>query len=340
MGVAILQEIFVYIYNIAFLVLYLWVINVSEYAYKTTNNGIFYYVGLLYVTLIIDSTIAFSSDLLKVTNSNYQIDTKAFYLIRILAFIIGGICYVKLMSSMINKKPQILYYIPIFAVSLLNVAFVLNSYSEQNAGVLQRSTQDASILFLCIIYFCNTFKSDSKGKNSKKKYYDRAVILTAIFMTLSCLEGILFLFLNDLNQNSFVILTSYMRVIGFNEDLFSIILSLLIIWFAKREEEEANKNNLEILVQQKMNQYQSMLHEKENASEESQVVEFCNYYNMTKRESEILRLVLKGKKNQEIADELYISVGTVKTHIYSIYKKLAVDRRSQLMHVFMEYKEK
>lgn len=89
-----------------------------------------------------------------------------------------------------------------------------------------------------------------------------------------------------------------------------------------------------------MNQYQAMIHEKENANEENQVIDFCKYYKMTKRESEILRLVLKGKKNQEIADELFISVGTVKSHIYSIYKKLAVDRRSQLMHIFMEYQEK
>ncbi|MFC7395421.1 response regulator [Scopulibacillus cellulosilyticus] len=50
---------------------------------------------------------------------------------------------------------------------------------------------------------------------------------------------------------------------------------------------------------------------------------------LTSREFEILRLIADGKSNQEIADELFIAVKTVKTHITNILSKLGVDDRTQ-----------
>ena len=50
----------------------------------------------------------------------------------------------------------------------------------------------------------------------------------------------------------------------------------------------------------------------------------------TKRELEIIELAVKGKKNREIADKLYISEKTVKHHLSKIFKKLNIKRRSQL----------
>lgn len=47
------------------------------------------------------------------------------------------------------------------------------------------------------------------------------------------------------------------------------------------------------------------------------------------REQEVLRLMAAGRKNQEIARELVIVIGTVKSHTNSIYRKLAVNSRVQ-----------
>ena len=43
----------------------------------------------------------------------------------------------------------------------------------------------------------------------------------------------------------------------------------------------------------------------------------------------MLRLVAAGLSNAQIADELYLAVGTVKSHIHHIYGKLLVSSRTQ-----------
>ena len=50
---------------------------------------------------------------------------------------------------------------------------------------------------------------------------------------------------------------------------------------------------------------------------------------LTEREREILLLLAKGKTNQEIADELFIALKTVKTHVSNLLSKLEVQDRTQ-----------
>ena len=50
---------------------------------------------------------------------------------------------------------------------------------------------------------------------------------------------------------------------------------------------------------------------------------------LTHREMEILALVSIGAKNEKIAEELFISPHTVKTHLYNVFKKISVNNRFQ-----------
>jgi len=50
---------------------------------------------------------------------------------------------------------------------------------------------------------------------------------------------------------------------------------------------------------------------------------------LTSREKEVLHLMTEGKANQEIADELFLSLKTVKTHVSNILTKLEVSDRTQ-----------
>jgi DNA-binding NarL/FixJ family response regulator len=52
---------------------------------------------------------------------------------------------------------------------------------------------------------------------------------------------------------------------------------------------------------------------------------------LTRRENTITSLVSRGAKNQEIADQLHISPNTVKTHLYSIFRKTSSRNRIELI---------
>jgi DNA-binding NarL/FixJ family response regulator len=52
-------------------------------------------------------------------------------------------------------------------------------------------------------------------------------------------------------------------------------------------------------------------------------------YILTERELEVLQLIVEGCSNAVIAERLYITVGTVKTHVRNILNKLCADDRTQ-----------
>jgi len=55
---------------------------------------------------------------------------------------------------------------------------------------------------------------------------------------------------------------------------------------------------------------------------------------LTKQEEKILNLLLANKSNKEIAEVLFVSVSTVKTHVNNVYKKLNVQSRNEVIALF------
>ena len=56
--------------------------------------------------------------------------------------------------------------------------------------------------------------------------------------------------------------------------------------------------------------------------------------NLSTRESEVLALVLEGKDNRTIANELFLSEGTIKSHVHNIMKKTGTSSRDELKKSF------
>ena len=58
----------------------------------------------------------------------------------------------------------------------------------------------------------------------------------------------------------------------------------------------------------------------------------CAEGDLSSRELEILKLIAVNYSNQQIADELFIAVSTVKKHLNNIFGKLGVDNRTQAVN--------
>jgi DNA-binding NarL/FixJ family response regulator len=56
-----------------------------------------------------------------------------------------------------------------------------------------------------------------------------------------------------------------------------------------------------------------------------------NQYNLSEREKEILNLLAGGFRYKDIADKLFISISTVRSHIFNMYEKLHVHNRTEAL---------
>jgi two-component system, NarL family, response regulator len=71
------------------------------------------------------------------------------------------------------------------------------------------------------------------------------------------------------------------------------------------------------------NQIQAAIHQNEEP------LTSANEYQLTNRELEVLKLIATGHTNQQIAENLYITAGTVRVHVHAILQKMNVADRTQ-----------
>jgi DNA-binding NarL/FixJ family response regulator len=80
------------------------------------------------------------------------------------------------------------------------------------------------------------------------------------------------------------------------------------------------------------------------SSEATQVLAYCvaqpqiDGARLTERERDVLKCMLDGLNNKEIAAKLFVSLGTVKFHVSNIFQKLGVDRRVEAVKLAIEQK--
>lgn len=66
------------------------------------------------------------------------------------------------------------------------------------------------------------------------------------------------------------------------------------------------------------------------------IAEAAQIFDLTKREHTILKMLMAGKENNEVSEELFITVNTLKKHILNIYHKLNIKNRVQMFKMIKE----
>lgn len=73
-------------------------------------------------------------------------------------------------------------------------------------------------------------------------------------------------------------------------------------------------------------------------AEPDYVFQFASRCGLSQRETELLRLVIAGKTNKEIAESLYISENTVKFHVRNLFRKTGCTKRKELIALFDSFR--
>lgn len=76
--------------------------------------------------------------------------------------------------------------------------------------------------------------------------------------------------------------------------------------------------------------------EKGTSGDKLTISDAVTEYHLTKREETILRLLLAGIGNEQICEQLVISINTLKKHVLNIYRKLGIRNRVQMFKMIRE----
>lgn len=173
---------------------------------------------------------------------------------------------------------------------------LFNYETDQLVRTIYYSFEVFITIVLTILLFVYNFK------NRKLNHIGTLRIFTIMFLLIYILKGV---------------------ALHFSENFLIARIYFILLYFA---------GNLPlILLLQKY-----MLKNKNSGNYSDNLLNRFNRYSITSREQQIIIEIQKGKSNQQIADDLYISLQTVKDHIHNIFKKTAIRNRVQLVKLFFQ----
>lgn len=319
------MDLFSYCYNLVYMLCFSVALSSCFTAYGVTKRQIFRQFGILLLAYLFDSvTVALFAVL------HAQQAPQIFYFL-VLALFTGveTAILTRCVCTMFDR-PFRGPWTAIPAAAL--ICAVCGTLLPGNLGwFLDISTFSFTLLVLSVLYawLLRRNGAEEAGK------FRQLMMLIGIFSGLSVLESVIYL----AGAHEFIdrLLPVYNSHINFFADLLSLVLSAWLVVFSRREQDAYIQHQVEDLLQQRMREFQVQEQERQKRFSAEQIQDFSRCYGLTERETEILRLLLEGRSNQEIGQLLYITTGTVKTHVHSIFGKLEVSRRGQLLNKFVNH---
>ncbi|MBF8807642.1 MAG: response regulator transcription factor [Enterococcus lacertideformus] len=218
---------------------------------------------------------------------------------------------VSIVAELQKEKLKIFHYILLIILAAWMITIPLLENSAFKIWLYYLGNQ--LFLFYLGFYCWQGIKKEIPKLN--KYYLKNLAFISFLFSILIVIEDSFVIF--NVDQYSSLSTKIYNRSIS--EDIFSITICLLLFQFFLKarqieETETLEKQETTILIQK-----------------------FCHHHQFTQRETEIFELLLLHRTNQEIADQLFLSLGTVKTHVHNIFIKLDIKKRTQIFILFENY---
>jgi len=134
---------------------------------------------------------------------------------------------------------------------------------------------------------------------------------------------------NEVNQNEAK--TNFKRIIYISVSSILVIVTLSVLLFLYRKNSDLELENKNSELQNYIHQIKELKDTANNntAIKNEDLTEKFNEFGLSKRETEVFNFISKGFSNDEIAEKMFVSKNTVKTHIKNIYIKLDVKNRIQ-----------
>ncbi len=111
------------------------------------------------------------------------------------------------------------------------------------------------------------------------------------------------------------------------------------VYFYKKMEGSPSKWTFKFVVCERAEPVIIVFITEESISSKVDLLKVRDHYKLTRRETDVIRRVLIGFKNTDIAEDLEIAEQTVKDHLSNVYMKLGVENRFALVQFLLNFPE-
>ena len=324
--------IFNYIYTTFLTILYTLVMSFALGGYLKEHKKNYLLITLYFLLLILNGLLVTMSETFKTFASDYNRQFMVNPIIETLYYLAIFAIALKLINELLGEKIKSYQYgiYIVFALWLIVVPFFSNSALK----VWLYYFPSQAVTIYMGIYLLKHYRKIEQSI-VWRNYAKWLGLLALIFGIAIVSEDTFVIFFRDIYHAN--MLKIHNRNVS--EDIFHISLCIVAIKYFLFN---YKTNSVNQIIPSSLDMVNIEVDE-ENVvrtdEEASYFDKFVATYGITQREAEILDLLIKRKHNQEIANQLYLSLGTVKTHTHNIFIKLQIERRSDVCEVWENFKK-
>ncbi|SHO44250.1 helix-turn-helix transcriptional regulator [Anaerocolumna xylanovorans] len=323
------MDIIIFLYNVALLLLYGVAMFYSFIVFRLKKYPFCLYLTILFLFYIFDNTVIYMTEFLHDFSVEYDASFMTVPAFKTVIVIVTSYCLLRANNLIFRKSLSTTDHAVIILLSLWDLFVPLLPDSALMVWLYYLPYQ-LFTLYLSTVGLL-TIKKDKKITEEIPflKHYKKILLCTLLFSFFIVIEDTIVIF----NFDVYKTLTVRINNRSITEDILSIIYAVFFIYHLSKELQGYTPVQAPALEEPPYNTETTI------PMEHGHFYQFIKTYNLTTREQDILKYLLDGKSTQEISDILYISLGTVKTHVHNIYQKTNVTKKGQLMELYKDLPE-
>lgn len=310
-----------FFYTLAILVICIVTAVLSLVAYASSRRRFFIYGGGVFICYAVEMTEIF---FFEYTLQNQSFPASDYYAItmpvaRTLVATASQAFIWLIAMDLLDKHSKKQFVIPVATFLLSELLIIVAVPYAPIHQWLYYTMRQVFLVFVGLYIFWTARKSTQVELKARVNNQRKHLIIGAILVGCIVAEDFYNILIVPMSLAPSW-LQLYLSERNFSENVFACYFAILLIIYSyhvlsirmQEAPEEKNVSDLDRHIEEQMSFYR-------------------NAYKLSNRETEVMRLVVLGKSNQEIADELFLAVGTVKTHIHNILVKTEQQNRTTLI---------
>lgn|GEM_PF-6258435 len=313
------MEYFLFLLNILLITAFATSIASAYYLYHVRGGRVFIALGLLFLLYFIDNAVVFMTE--QIPSFALIYDSLFINSPVAKAFLHIGItsCYFFIHKQILREKFNSVDYVLliIYAMTLFTVQLISDNAWSSWAFYAPTTVFCGG---LAVYGLARMKRYPRNYRRTFYKFYKRLAVSAVIMSLMILLEDTYVIFNIDIYTDSAPNIFNR----NFSENLMVFLFSLNLISYTRF-----------VLINREMSVFGSATMPPGNMI--STMDAFCHIHSLTDREREVLSELITGLSALEISEKLYISGGTVKTHIHNIYRKVDVGRKNELIRKYTDF---